>query len=347
MIITKTPFRMSFFGGGTDIPEYFNKVGKKGAVISSTFDKYVYVTVRHLPRFFDYTSEIHYSKQERVVAVDEIEHPLVRNAMKYLDMHELHISYDADLPNKTGLGTSSTFAVGLLNAFYALKNKFVPKDMLARDAIYLERELCQESGGWQDQIAAAYGGLNRIDFEDGEYRVTPILINQERKEKLNDNLMLFFTGFTRFSADIQECTKTELRKKESIKRLDKMLGLVNEAQQILENSDRNLDDFGVLLNEEWEIKRELSSEISNETLDKIYSKALNAGAIGGKLLGAGGGGFFLFYVPQDRQKAVRKALRLMEVPFKFERNGTRVIYYSPEFYDVNGNLEDAEEGLKK
>lgn len=347
MIITKTPFRMSFFGGGTDIPEYFNQKGKKGSVISSTFDKYVYVTVRHLPRFFDYTTEIHYSKQERVVSVDEIEHPLVRNAMKYLDMHELHISYDADLPNRTGLGTSSTFAVGLLNAFYALKNKFVPKNMLAKDAIYLERVLCQESGGWQDQIAASYGGLNRIDFEDDEYRVTPIVISHERKELLNNNLMLFFTGFTRFSAEIQEITKTELKKKETIKLLDKMLDLVNKAQQILENGDRNLDDFGALLDEEWQIKRKLSSEISNSALDEIYQKAINAGALGGKLLGAGGGGFFLFYVPQNKQKSVRRALKLMEVPFKFERDGTRVVYYSPEFYDVSGNLEDSEEENNK
>lgn len=347
MIITKTPFRMSFFGGGTDIPEYFNQKGKKGSVISSTFDKYVYVTVRHLPRFFDYTTEIHYSKQERVVSVDEIEHPLVRNAMKYLDMHELHISYDADLPNKTGLGTSSTFAVGLLNAFYALKNKFVPKSMLAKDAIYLERVLCQESGGWQDQIAAAYGGLNRIDFEDGEYRVTPIVISHERKKQLNENLMLFFTGFTRFSAEIQESTKSEFKKEETIKNLDEMLELVNEAQQILENCDRNLDDFGVLLSKEWQIKRKLSSEISNNALDGIYNKAINAGALGGKLLGAGGGGFFLFYVPKNKQTAVRRALKLMEVPFEFERNGTRVIYYSPEFYDVSGNLEDSEEEITK
>ena len=205
MIITKTPFRMSFFGGGTDFPEYFNK--NKAAVISSTFDKYVYVTVRHLPRFFDYTTEIEYAKQERVNSVEDIEHPLVRNAMKYLDMHELHISYDADLPSRTGLGTSSTFAVGLINAFYSLKGKYISKEKLAYEAIHVERVLCSEAGGWQDQIAASYGGLNRIDFENNSFRVTPIIISNERKQLLNDNLMLFFTGFTRMSFEIQKETK--------------------------------------------------------------------------------------------------------------------------------------------
>ena len=345
MIITKTPFRMSFFGGGTDLPEFFNRRGGKGAVISTTIDKYVYVTVRHLPRFFSYTTEINYSKQERVASVDEIEHPLVRNAMKYLDMHELHITYDADLPTRTGLGTSSTFAVGLLNAFYALKNRFVPKDQLAKEAIYLERVLCGEAGGWQDQIAASFGGFNRIDFRNNEYRVTPIVINEEKRKVLNENLMLFFTGFTRFSAEIQEKSQKEFEenKEEKIKQLKMMYELVDEAQKILEQSDRNIDEFGLLLNKEWEIKKSLSSEVSNEKLDEIYNKAKKAGALGGKLLGAGGGGFFIFYVPKDKQRSVRRALKLMEVPFSFERDGTRVVYYSPEIYDVDGNLEDSEE----
>lgn len=345
MIITKTPFRMSFFGGGTDLPEFFNLPGERGAVISTTIDKYVYVTVRHLPRFFDYTTEIHYAKQERVNSIDEIEHPLVRNAMKFLDMHELHISYDADLPNRTGLGTSSTFAVGLLNAFYALKNKFVPKDQLAKDSIYLERVLCKEAGGWQDQIAAAYGGFNRIDFADGEYRVTPIVISHEKRKVLGESLMLFFTGFTRFSADIQEIANKEFNdnKEEKIKQLRSLYALVNEAQDILENGNRNIDDFGLLLDKEWEIKKKLSSEVSNSNLDAIYCKAKKAGALGGKLLGAGGGGFFIFYVLKEKQNSVRKALKLMEVPFEFERDGARVVYYSPEIYDVNGMVEDSEE----
>lgn len=339
MIITKTPFRMSFFGGGTDIPEYFNH--NRGAVISTTFDKYVYVTIRHLPRFFEYTTEIEYSKQERVTSLDEIQHPMVRNAMKYLDMHELHISYDADLPAKTGLGTSSTFAVGLLNAFYAMKGKFASKKQLAKDAIHVERDLCAEAGGWQDQIAASFGGFNRIDFENGNFRVTPLIIDQQRKQELNDNLMLFFTGFTRFSADIQESTKASLTN--SSERLDKILELVDEAQDILVNKERDLDDFGRLLDLTWNLKKNVSSEISSNAIDELYEKGIKAGALGGKLLGAGGGGFLLFYVPKKKQKAVRRALKLMEVPFLFENNGTRVVYFAPEVYDIEGNLEGDED----
>ena len=202
MIITKTPFRMSFFGGGTDLKEFYEKHG--GAVLSSTFDKYVYVTVRHLPRFFDYSNQLTYSKIERINNIDEMEHPMVRNAMKLLDMHELIINYDADLPARTGLGTSSSFAVGLLNAFHSLKGKQKDKRTLADEAIYVERVMCNEAGGLQDQIAASFGGLNRIDFTADGYEVKPLNITEERKEKLNSNLLLFFTGFSRFSSQIQE-----------------------------------------------------------------------------------------------------------------------------------------------
>ena len=338
MIITKTPFRMSFFGGGTDIPDYFNK--NKGAVISTTFDKFVYVTVRHLPRFFEHTTELSYSKLERVSRIDDIEHPMVRNAMKYLDMHELHISYDADLPARSGLGTSSTFAVGLLNAFYSLKGKHASKKQLADDAIYVERVLCNEAGGWQDQIAASFGGFNRIDFEKGKYRVTPILISSEREQRLNDNLMLFFTGFTRLSSEIQQSTKATLKEKKE--QLDMMLSLVDEAQDILENSERDLDDFGRLLDKTWKLKRGINNNISTSSIDELYEKGITAGALGGKLLGAGGGGFLLFYVPKAKQRAVRRALKLLEVPFEFEKAGSRVIYYAPEFYDHKDSLEDTE-----
>ena len=341
MIITKTPFRMSFFGGGTDIPEYFNK--GRGAVISTSFDKYVYVTVRHLPRFFEYTTEIEYSKQERVNNIDDIEHPMIRNAMKFLDMHELHISYDADLPAKTGLGTSSTFAVGLLNAFHSLKGKYASKLQLAKEAIYVERVLCEEAGGWQDQIAASFGGFNRIDFEDNGYRVTPIIIHPERRQQLDDNLLLFFTGFTRFSAEIQETTKKSINDEAKKQYLDKMLALVDEAQEVLENKERSLDEFGYLLDKTWKLKKEISDEITNDSIDALYDKAIAAGALGGKLLGAGGGGFLLFYVPKNKQRSVRRALKLMEVPFAFERYGTRVIYFAPEVYDMEGSLEDLDE----
>lgn len=337
MIITKTPFRMSFFGGGTDMPEFFNE--ERGAVISTTFDKYVYVTVRHLPRFFDYSTEIKYSKIERVTRLDDIVHPMVRNAMKMMKMHELYISYDADLPGRTGLGTSSTFAVGLLSSFYCLKGKYASKKQLADDAIKLERELCNEAGGWQDQIAASFGGLNRIDFHNGEYHVKPIIISQERKELLNDNLMLFFTGFTRFSSDIQKSTKLSMADKK--KQLLEMLDLVDEAQAILENEDRNLDDFGVLLDKTWRLKRQTGANVSKDSIDQFYEAGLSAGALGGKLLGAGGGGFLLFYVTKDKQEKVRQALgQLLEVPFKFEDGGTRVVYYVPESFDIESTKEE-------
>lgn len=336
MIITKTPFRMSFFGGGTDIPQFFNK--HKGSVISTTFDKYVYVTVRHLPRFFEHSTEIIYAKTERVGKIDDIEHPMVRNAMKMLDMKELHIAYDADLPARTGLGTSSTFAVGLLNAFYCLKGKFRGKKQLADDAIYLERTLCGEAGGWQDQIAAAHGGLNRIDFDSKGYHVHPIIINAQRKQCLDDSLMLFFTGFTRFSADIQVSTTQTLGEKE--KELLQMLELVDEAQRILENTETDLDDFGRLLDATWNLKRKTGCAITTDAIDALYQKGKEAGALGGKLLGAGGGGFLLFYVQKDKQDAVRQALSgLMEVPFSFERSGTRVIYYTPEMFDKTKSIE--------
>ena len=336
MIITKTPFRMSFFGGGTDMPQYF--CNKKGSVLSTTFDKYVYVTVRHLPRFFDYTTEVIYSKSERVNQIDKIEHPMVRNAIKLLDMKELHIAYDADLPARSGLGTSSTFAVGLLNAFYCLKGKYASKKQLADDAIYLERTLCNEAGGRQDQIAASFGGLNRIDFEGNNYTVTPIIISPERKRQLNDNLMLFFTGFTRFSAEIQKSTTSSLEEKS--KQLEKMLELVDKAQEVLQNKESDLDEFGRLLDQTWRLKRQTGSQISTGSIDELYEKGLKAGALGGKLLGAGGGGFLLFYVPKNKQEAVRKALStLLEVPFKFEDEGTKVIYYTPEYFDVNESKE--------
>lgn len=336
MIITKTPFRMSFFGGGTDMPEFFNE--ERGSVISTSINKYVYVTIRHLPRFFDYTTEIKYSRIERVNRLDDIVHPMIRNAMKMMDMHELYISYDADLPGRTGLGTSSTFAVGLINAFYCLKGKSASKEKIANDAIKLERELCDEAGGWQDQIAASFGGLNRIYFDRTGYKVKPIIISPERKQTLENNLLLFFTGFTRFSADIQKSTKSSIREKK--KQLLQMLELVDEAEEILTNNNRDLDDFGKLLNVTWQLKKQTGKEISKDTIDELYKKGISAGALGGKLLGAGGGGFLLFYVKPEKQESVRATLKdLMEVPFGFENDGTQVIYYSPEIFDINSSKE--------
>ena len=329
MIITKTPFRMSFFGGGTDIESYFTE--HKGAVISTTFDKYCYVNVRHLPRFFDYETELTYSKIEKVRQTDDINHPAIRNAMKMLDMHEIRLTYEADLPARSGLGTSSSFAVGMLNAFYALKGKYVDKKRLADEAIYLERELCKEAGGWQDQIAASFGGFNRINFGPDGYEVLPIIISPERKTQLNDNLLMFFTGFTRFSSDVQKANNITANEKKV--QLMQIYDLVDEAEAILTDKSRDLDDFGRLLDKTWKLKRKTGDAISTGSIDELYEKAILAGALGGKLLAAGGGGFFVFYVQPEKKKAVMESMRdLLYVPFKFEDGGTRVIHYSPEEY---------------
>lgn len=329
MIITQTPFRMSFFGGGTDFPDFYREHG--GAVISTTFDKYCYVNVRHLPRFFDYSTELSYARTERVKRVEDIEHPAIREAMKHLDMHEIRLTYEADLPARSGLGTSSSFAVGMLNAFYALKGKYADKRKLADDAIFLERVLCNESGGVQDQIAASFGGMNRINFNAEGYTVNPVIISPERKKLLNRNLMLFFTGFSRFSSDIQVAAEKNLKNKQS--QLLEMLSLVDDAEKVL-TSKTDLEEFGRLLDYTWRLKRGITDKVSTDSIDAVYSKALQAGATGGKLLGAGGGGFLLFYVDPDKQENVRKALEnLLYVPFEFENGGTRVIHYTPESYE--------------
>lgn len=333
MIITKTPFRMSFFGGGTDFSGFYKEHG--GAVISTTFDKYCYVNVRHLPRFFDYSTELSYSKIERVTSVKDINHPAVREAMKFLDMREIRLTYEADLPARSGLGTSSSFAVGMLNAFYGLKGKYVDKKKLADEAIYLERTLCKESGGIQDQIAASFGGFNRINFSANGYTVNPIIISPERKRELNKNLMLFFTGFSRFSSDISKVQ--ERATKDKTKQLLEMLSLVDKAEKIL-TSKSELNEFGRLLDYTWKLKRGITSKVSNDSIDSLYEKAMKAGALGGKLLGAGGGGFLLFYVEQDKQNLVKEAMKdLLYVPFEFENDGTRIIYYASESY----NLEES------
>ncbi len=328
MIITQTPFRMSFFGGGTDFPDFYREHG--GAVISTSFDKYCYINVRHLPRFFDYSTELSYAKTERVTDVQDIQHPAIREAMKYLDMHEIRLTYEADLPARSGLGTSSSFAVGMLNAFYALKGKHADKKKLADEAIYLERVLCNESGGVQDQIAASFGGFNRINFSHDGYTVDPIIISPERKKMLNENLMLFFTGFSRFSSDIQEGTQASIKDKKA--QLLEMLSLVDDAERIL-TSKANLNAFGEMLNHTWKLKRGITNRVSTDTIDELYNKAIKAGALGGKLLGAGGGGFLLFYVEKDKQPFIKEALaKLLYVPFQFENAGARVLYYTPEEY---------------
>ena len=322
MIISKTPMRMSFFGGGTDFPEFFSE--HTGSVISTTFDKYCHVNVRELPDFFDYKSYFSYARIEKVNSVDEIQHPAIRNAMKWLSLERVCLNYDADLPAKTGLGTSSAFSVGMLNALYCMQGIEKTKRELADGAIYLERTLCNEDGGIQDQIASAFGGFNRIDFTKDGYTVKPIEFADGKKEKLNDNLMLFFTGLSRFSFDIQKTTKKLLNK--NTDHLLRMLDMVNEAEDILTNPNRSLDDFGLLLDETWLHKRAISSEISTDYIDVAYKNAVDAGALGGKLLGAGGGGCLLFYVTPDNQEKVRNALSDMhEIRFSFESEGTKII----------------------
>lgn len=330
MIISQTPFRMSFFGGGTDMEEYFKEYG--GAVLSTSFDKYCYVNVRHLPRFFDYSTEVSYSKTERVTSVDDLQHPAIRNAMKMLDMHEIRLTYEADLPARSGLGTSSSFAVGMLNAFYALKGKYADKKRLADEAIYLERVLCNEAGGWQDQIAASFGGFNRINFNADGYEVLPLIISPERKKQLNSNLLMFFTGFTRFSSDVQKANG--LDKRDKIRQLQEMYSLVDDAENVLTDKNCDLDEFGRLLDHTWKLKRQTGAAVSTDSIDGLYAKGIKAGALGGKLLGAGGGGFLVFYVQPEYQKAVKEAMSdLMYIPFEFENGGTRIIHYTPESYE--------------
>lgn len=329
MIITKTPFRMSFFGGGTDMPSFFNEHG--GAVISSTFDKYCYVNVRHMPPFHPYISELVHNRFERVNDLDDIEHPLIRECMKLHDIHEIRLTYEGDLPARTGLGTSSTFAVGMLNAFCALKGRMMSHRQLAEEAIKVERDILHEKGGWQDQIAAAYGGLNRIDFKDGDFSVHPVIISPERKSELNENLLLFYTGIQRFSSEIQ--ANTFANASDKTQQLLDMLQLVDEAEKILCNKNTSLNEFGKLLDTTWRLKRGTGSKVSNGSIDELYDVAIKSGALGGKLLGAGGGGFFLFYCEKEKQPTLIKALeKLMIVPFNFESGGAQVLYYSPQTY---------------
>lgn len=322
MIISKTPVRMSFFGGGTDFPEFYREHG--GAVISTTFDKYCHVNVRELPDLFGYKTQLSYAQTERVNSVDEIKHPAIRNAMKWLGLERIALNYDADVPSKTGLGTSSSFSVGMLNAFYTMQGISRTRRELADDAIYLERVLCGEAGGIQDQIAAAFGGFNRIDFSADGYTVRPLEIPDDRKQRLNSNLLMFFTGLSRYSFEIQETTREAMSRKKN--ELTEMLKMVDAAEKILIDPKCPLGDFGRLLNETWLLKRSISSKISTDYIDECYEKAMNAGALGGKLLGAGGGGCLLFYVPEENHESVRRVFSGMhEVRFRFENDGTQII----------------------
>ena len=249
-----------------------------------------------------------------------------------LDMHDIRLTYEADLPARSGLGTSSSFAVGMLNAFYALKGKYADKKKLADEAIYLERVLCNEAGGWQDQIAASYGGFNRINFNADGYEVLPVIISPERKKQLNNNLMMFFTGFTRFSSEVQKANAAG--KQDKTAQLKEMLSLVDEAEKVLTDKTVDINEFGRLLDHTWKLKRQTGAAVSTDGIDGLYAKGMAAGALGGKLLGAGGGGFLVFYVEPEYQAAVKEAMSdLLYVPFEFENGGTRVIHYTPVSYE--------------
>lgn len=321
MLITRTPFRISFFGGGTDFYDYFSKHG--GCVLSTTIDKYCYVTVRHLPPFFDYKNQITYSKIERFSNPDELQHPLVRAALKYIPTDRIQIAYDADLPACSGIGSSSAFAVGLVQGLNALKGVYPDKMTLAKEAIHLERVMCSEAGGVQDQIAASFGGFNRISFDANGYNVTPIDITEQTKTQLRDNLLLAFTGFTHFAGEISVVQQNNIPK--TISQLDEMKSLVTEAENILISG--KTDDFGLLLDHTWRLKRTLSDSISNSDIDELYKKSKENGALGGKLLGAGGGGFLLLYVPQEKQNEFKEKMNMLKfVPFDFENTGTSIIF---------------------
>ena len=327
MIISRTPFRISFFGGGTDYPVWYKKHG--GIVLSATINKYCFITARYLPPFFKYKHRIRYYLHEETSTLDEIKHPSVRECAKFLKLNRgLEIVHNADLPARSGLGSSSTFTVGLLNTLHALQNYIPTKRELALEAIHIEQDLIKECVGSQDQTAAAFGGLNKIVFSgEKKIEVDPIIISEERLHELQENLMLFFTGFARDASEVAKLQIEVTPQKE--KELHEMKEICYESLNRLTNRKESLQKFGELLNEQWKIKRSITSKISNNDIDLIYTKGIEAGAIGGKLLGAGGGGFMLFYVPKEKQIAVKEALKSkLVVPFRFEFTGSKIIYYS-------------------
>jgi D-glycero-alpha-D-manno-heptose-7-phosphate kinase len=329
MIITSTPLRISFFGGGTDYPIWYREHG--GSTLATTIDKSCYITCRRLPPFFEFHSRVSYSKVENVWDNKLIEHPSVRGCLQFLGINEgVEIHHVADLPARTGLGTSSAFTVGLLLGLYALREQIRDKHTLAAEAIHIEQDLIQEAVGSQDQVCAAYGGFNRINFlQSGAIEVNRVMASQSRLAELEQHLALYFTGFARTASEIaqEQLRVTPERKGE----LNMMLQLVDEAEAIVRSTTRSLDEFGRLLHENWKIKRTLTRKITNASIDEIYEAGLSAGALGGKLLGAGAGGFMLFYVPPERRQALRERLKkLLCVPFSFSNKGSHVVVYEPE-----------------
>lgn len=328
MIITRTPFRISFFGGGTDYPTWYRQNG--GTVLATTIDKYCYVSCRYLPPFFEHRHRIVYSKIENVQTVDEIVHPAVRAILADMGPDRgLEIHHDGDLPARSGLGSSSSFTVGLVHTLMALEGKYASKDFLAAQAIRLEQDVMKEHVGSQDQVSAAYGGFNIIEFtRDDHFIVSPMILAKARTAELQSHLMLFFTGLSRFASEVAKSKIDNFSRKE--RELRRMGEMVAEAIMILQSGETPVLEFGRLLAEAWEYKRSLSDKVSTPEIDDIYDAGRRAGAIGGKLLGAGGGGFLLLFAPPEVQPAVRAALKhLVHVPFRFENDGSRVVMYQP------------------
>ncbi len=332
MIISKTPLRISFFGGGTDYRPWFQEHG--GAVLSTSIDKYCYVTCRYLPPFFEHKFRVAYSKLEAVKSISEIEHPSVRACLDFMEIKEgVEIHYDGDLPARTGLGSSSAFTVGLLRCLHALKGEMVGTYELGQEAIHVEQNLIKENVGCQDQMAAALGGFNLMEFGPGDrMQVQPFFMSVNRQKLLNEHLMLFFTGFARNASEIAaDVIQGAQKKKDDMRTIHQM---VHEAVNVLGRKDCDILDFGRLLHEGWKLKRGLSSRIATPVVDEIYDTAMKAGAVGGKLLGAGGGGFILIFAEPEKQPKIRTALgKFLHVPFSFENDGNRIIYYKGDEYD--------------
>lgn len=328
MIISRTPFRISFFGGGTDYPAWYREHG--GTVLGAAIDKYCYLTCRYLPPFFKHRIRVVYSHIENCQTVDEIAHPAVREVLRYLQMERgVEIHHDGDLPARSGMGSSSAFTVGLLHALYALKGQMLSKRQLAVESIQIEQEMIKETVGSQDQVLAAFGGFNHVIFsQDGEISVKPVTLSGERLRELSSHLMLFYTGIERTASDIAGSYVADADGKRSQLRI--MKGLVEESLAVL-NSGQDITAFGALLHEGWRAKRSLSAKVSNTHVDELYAHAMANGALGGKLLGAGGGGFMLLFVPPGKQSQVKEALkRFIYVPFHFDFSGSQIIFFDQE-----------------
>ena len=338
MIITRTPFRISFFGGGTDYPDWFREHG--GAVLATSIDKYCYLTVRHLPPFFEHKHRIVWSRVELTRDVAEIQHPAVRAILADMngrdEMNGYEIHHDGDLPARAGLGSSSSFAVGLIHAMHALNGRMVSKQELALEAIRIEQEVLRENVGCQDQVTTAHGGFNRIDFQrNGGIDINPIILPRDRLARLQDSMLLVFSGISRFASDIaaKQIENLKVRANE----LATMRDMVDEATTILASYDDPIEKFGRLLDESWKLKRGLASGVTTSRVDEIYDAAIAAGAYGGKLLGAGGGGFMLFVVSEDRKQAVKDRLQtLVNVHFRFDTSGSKVLYAERDEWDNGG-----------